>query len=464
MTSEETMERKSNSPDNSTSSCASSTGATPMAPGSTVNTASPTKLSFSIDSILATPFVANSETTQAGTDRNRRTEIKSPFKEQNLDLAADLGKRRVSRYCPMPHIDREEYEPENDSSSDDDSVKIFSQHRNGTSPTRTNSSNHNANHARSRDKTKLQVNGDNICNVKIDNDNTESKDLFRKLLSEPAIITNRRHTTLPGFSLNSSSTSLSRSLGLESESSLPGARSVLETEYFSCAIPPYRKFNGGHQPSSSFAPSASLDIVNVDVCPAINYSLDLSLPHSKRRVISPWECINSTTPCSDDEYRSEGDTRRQIDQHSVVMSAGDVSGNLDNRLSSRNRGKISSQDESSKIRRKRSRASFTHAQVYELERRFRHQRYLSGPERAELAQSLKLTETQVKIWFQNRRYKTKRRQLHEEQLMAANAKKAAVTLLVKDGKRLPDQRDYMSSLLYSQIPATAAAYNYLYYF
>lgn len=71
---------------------------------------------------------------------------------------------------------------------------------------------------------------------------------------------------------------------------------------------------------------------------------------------------------------------------------------------------------------------------------------------------------QVKIWFQNRRYKTKRRQLHEEQLMAANAKKAAVTLLVKDGKRLADQRDYMSSLLYSQIPATAAAYNYLYYF
>lgn len=34
-------------------------------------------------------------------------------------------------------------------------------------------------------------------------------------------------------------------------------------------------------------------------------------------------------------------------------------------------------------------------QVYELERRFGHQRYLSGPERAELAQALKLTETQV---------------------------------------------------------------------
>ncbi|XP_035418591.1 homeobox protein Nkx-3.1 [Cygnus atratus] len=58
---------------------------------------------------------------------------------------------------------------------------------------------------------------------------------------------------------------------------------------------------------------------------------------------------------------------------------------------------------------KRSRAAFTHSQVLELERKFSHQKYLSAPERAHLAQNLQLTETQVKIWFQNRRYKTKRR-------------------------------------------------------
>lgn len=51
---------------------------------------------------------------------------------------------------------------------------------------------------------------------------------------------------------------------------------------------------------------------------------------------------------------------------------------------------------------------FSQGQVLELERRFRMQRYLSAPEREVLAKALSLTPTQVKIWFQNRRYKCKR--------------------------------------------------------
>ncbi|KAG9270430.1 homeobox protein Nkx-3.1 [Astyanax mexicanus] len=65
-------------------------------------------------------------------------------------------------------------------------------------------------------------------------------------------------------------------------------------------------------------------------------------------------------------------------------------------------------------KQKRSRAAFTHVQVLELEKKFSRQKYLSAPERAHLATSLRLTETQVKIWFQNRRYKTKRKQLATE--------------------------------------------------
>lgn len=65
-----------------------------------------------------------------------------------------------------------------------------------------------------------------------------------------------------------------------------------------------------------------------------------------------------------------------------------------------------------KLRCKRKpRVLFSQAQVLELERRFRQQRYLSAPEREVLAQNLNLSATQVKIWFQNRRYKSKRLQI-----------------------------------------------------
>ncbi|XP_028435005.1 homeobox protein Nkx-3.1 [Perca flavescens] len=73
-------------------------------------------------------------------------------------------------------------------------------------------------------------------------------------------------------------------------------------------------------------------------------------------------------------------------------------------------GSFSSSSSSAGGKQKRSRAAFTHLQVLELEKKFNHQKYLSAPERAHLAGTLRLTETQVKIWFQNRRYKTKRKQ------------------------------------------------------
>lgn len=59
-------------------------------------------------------------------------------------------------------------------------------------------------------------------------------------------------------------------------------------------------------------------------------------------------------------------------------------------------------------KRKKRRVLFSRAQTQELERRFGQQRYLSAPEREQLARRLCLTPTQVKIWFQNHRYKLKR--------------------------------------------------------
>lgn len=99
-----------------------------------------------------------------------------------------------------------------------------------------------------------------------------------------------------------------------------------------------------------------------------------------------------------------------------------------------------SKQESTLPRKKRSRAAFSHSQVYELERRFNQQRYLSGPERTDLANALKLSETQVKIWFQNRRYKTKRKQMQMQEvgsLVRGGGRKVAVKVLVHEDQ--PEQ-------------------------
>ncbi|XGW32407.1 hypothetical protein V3C99_017170 [Haemonchus contortus] len=57
---------------------------------------------------------------------------------------------------------------------------------------------------------------------------------------------------------------------------------------------------------------------------------------------------------------------------------------------------------------RRARTAFTYEQLVALENKFKTSRYLSVCERLNLAIQLHLTETQVKIWFQNRRTKWKK--------------------------------------------------------
>ncbi|XP_047735739.1 homeobox protein Nkx-2.1-like [Hyalella azteca] len=84
------------------------------------------------------------------------------------------------------------------------------------------------------------------------------------------------------------------------------------------------------------------------------------------------------------------------------------------------------------------------SQVYELERRFKQQKYLSAPEREHLASLINLTPQQVKIWFQNHRYKMKR--AAKEKAMAeqpsgnsatTSPRRVSVPVLVKEEGKTP---------------------------
>ncbi|XP_049809063.1 homeobox protein engrailed-1-like [Schistocerca nitens] len=59
-------------------------------------------------------------------------------------------------------------------------------------------------------------------------------------------------------------------------------------------------------------------------------------------------------------------------------------------------------------KKRKSRTAFTNHQIFELEKRFLYQKYLSPADRDEIAGQLGLSNAQVITWFQNRRAKLKR--------------------------------------------------------
>lgn len=69
---------------------------------------------------------------------------------------------------------------------------------------------------------------------------------------------------------------------------------------------------------------------------------------------------------------------------------------------------VDAKHRASKANRRRIRTAFTLQQLQTLERSFQRCHYLSVLERHTIASALRLSETQVKIWFQNRRTKWKK--------------------------------------------------------
>ncbi|KAK3585497.1 hypothetical protein CHS0354_003349 [Potamilus streckersoni] len=64
---------------------------------------------------------------------------------------------------------------------------------------------------------------------------------------------------------------------------------------------------------------------------------------------------------------------------------------------------------------KRIRTAFLPFQLQQLEKAFDKSHYVVGQERKDLASKLQLSETQVKVWFQNRRTKVKRVKTEDEE-------------------------------------------------
>ncbi|XP_018549578.1 transcription factor LBX1a [Lates calcarifer] len=84
-------------------------------------------------------------------------------------------------------------------------------------------------------------------------------------------------------------------------------------------------------------------------------------------------------------------------------------------------------------KRRKSRTAFTNHQIYELEKRFLYQKYLSPSDRDQIAQQLGLTNAQVITWFQNRRAKLKR-DLEEMKADVESAKAAGAVAFEKLSK------------------------------
>ncbi|XP_053201304.1 homeobox protein ceh-22-like [Panonychus citri] len=126
-----------------------------------------------------------------------------------------------------------------------------------------------------------------------------------------------------------------------------------------------------------------------------------------------------------------GDSSSLIQDHSTLI-------NVDVQPSTNSNGS-SSETSNANSKKRESRVLFSKNQTYELEKRFCQQRYLSAQEREILASTIRLTPTQVKIWFQNHRYKTKR--ARQEKGLDVNPlpspRRVAIPVLVRDGKPFP---------------------------
>ncbi|CEF61230.1 Homeobox protein Nkx-2.2 [Strongyloides ratti] len=129
------------------------------------------------------------------------------------------------------------------------------------------------------------------------------------------------------------------------------------------------------------------------------------------------DMITTSVPINSDQGKEKNKEENKIEDETEIVDEND----------DENEGSVDETCEDGKKKKRKRRVLFTKAQTFELERRFRSQRYLSAPEREALAMQIRLTPTQVKIWFQNHRYKTKK-SLQEKSVVNNSILSSAVTV------------------------------------
>ena len=121
-------------------------------------------------------------------------------------------------------------------------------------------------------------------------------------------------------------------------------------------------------------------------------------------------------PCADYESGVKEGDYELIEERESVSVGTEMGRDCTCRVHSTDSGSEAMEEKMGRGKKRKPRALFSHSQVYELERTFSVRKYLTAHEREQLATVLKLTETQIKIWFQNRRYKCKRQRKEEIKL------------------------------------------------
>ncbi|XP_014212725.1 homeobox protein ceh-30-like [Copidosoma floridanum] len=157
-----------------------------------------------------------------------------------------------------------------------------------------------------------------------------------------------------------------------------------------------------------------------NACDYPAHSLDVEEPEASGLSVHPDSSMLASEDMEFQDIERVGSTSSEpkiIDEACTSVSYGANSTSA-LELSDRELPERSSSAASDDERKKRPRTAFTAAQIKSLEAEFERNKYLSVAKRLQLSKALKLTETQIKIWFQNRRTKWKRKYTNDVELLA----------------------------------------------